>query len=128
MSNRIRDVQVSQRRWDAAEAELWITVTPERLTATTELRGRLMGPRCPGVSTVEVAYPLRPLPRSGAQPAGLAARVIIPDPIAAEPNRPFFYEGPVELWQDGQKCDEAPVRVMGKTGTAARRNASDGRD
>src|SRR5947208_5556374 len=104
MANHIRELQVTQRRWDAAEAELWITVTPEQLTPTTELRGRLVGPRCPGVSTVEVAYPLRPLPRSGDTPAALTARVIIPDPLAGEPNRSFYYEGPVELWQDGQKC------------------------
>jgi hypothetical protein len=119
MSNRIRDVQVTQRRWDAAEAELWITVTPEQLTPTTELRGRLVGPRCPGVSTVEVAYPLRALPRSGDDPATLTARVIIPDPLAREPERPFYYEGPVELWQDGQKCDEAPVRVIGRNSPSA---------
>jgi hypothetical protein len=128
MSNRIRDVQATQRRWDAAEAELWITVTPEQLTPTTELRGRLVGPRCPGVSTVEVAYPLRPLPRSDDSPAALTARVIIPDPLPGEMSRPYFYEGPVELWQDGQKCDEAPVRVMGKVSTAARRNEPDGRE
>jgi hypothetical protein len=119
MSNRIRDVQVTQRRWDAAEAELWITVTPEQLTPTTDLRGRLVGPRCPGVSTVEVAYALRPLPHSGADPTALTARVIIPDPLVGEPNRPFYYEGPVELWQDGQKCDEAPVRVLGRNSPSA---------
>jgi hypothetical protein len=114
MSNRIRDLQVTQRRWDAAEAELWITVVPEQLTPTTEVRGRLVGPRCPGVSTVEVAYPLRPLSRPPEGLAGLTARVIIPDPLAWEPQSPFVYEGPVELWQDGQKCDQRPVRVLGR--------------
>ena len=64
MSNRIREVRVTQRRWDAMEAELWITVVPEQRTPTLEVRGRLVGPHCPGVTTtVAVAYPLRPLPR-----------------------------------------------------------------
>ena len=119
MSNRIRNVQITQRRWDAAEAELWVTVEPELLTPTSEVRGRLMGPRCPGITTVEVAYPLRPLPRPQPGQAGLTMRVIIPDPVAWEPQRPFVYEGPVELWQDGQKCDQVPVRVVGRAVTGS---------
>jgi hypothetical protein len=114
MSNRIRNVQVSQKRWDAAEAELWITVEPEHITPTTELRGRLVGPRSPGVTTVEVAYPLQPLPRPQAASSQLTMRVVIPEPVAGRREQPYFYEGPVELWEDGQKCDQAPVRVSGR--------------
>ena len=114
MSNRIRNVQIAQRRWDAAEAELWVSVEPEVLTATTEVRGRLMGPRCPGVTTVEVAYPLRPLPRPQTGQAVVIDARRDPRPVAWEPQRPFVYEGPVELWQDGQKCDQVPVRVLGR--------------
>jgi hypothetical protein len=114
MRNRIIDVQVSQKRWDAAEAELWITVVPERRTPTTALRGRLIGPRCAGVTTLEVAYPLQPLPRPEPDPAALTMRVVIPDPLAWEPERPFVYEGPVELWEDGQKCDQRPLSVRGR--------------
>lgn len=114
MTNRIREVQVTQRRWDVAEAELWITVVPEQLTPTTELRGRLVGPRCSGTSTVEIAYPLQPLPHPAETTNGLIARVVIPDPLTWEPQRPYVYEGPVELWQDGIKCDNTPVRVLGR--------------
>jgi hypothetical protein len=113
MSNRIREVALSQHRWDAAEAEIWITVQPEQPGAGLELRGRLVGPRCPGVRTIEVAYPLRPLPAAAA-PAGLAARVVIPEPVAWQPDHPCCYEGTVELWQHGQKCDQAPLRVVGR--------------
>src|SRR4051794_3816870 len=101
MANRIREVQVHDRSVIPAEAEVWVRVVPERLTPATEVRGRLMGPRCAYASTVEVAYPLRPLgppvgnglravpaARGGERPPcrwgnddapGLTLRVVIPE-------------------------------------------------
>ena len=55
---------------------------------------------------MEVAYPLRPLPNSN----GLSARVVIPEPSLWEPACPFLYEGVVELWEDGARCEQAPIR------------------
>jgi hypothetical protein len=110
MDNRIRRVEVRDRSLAAAEAEVWITVEPERLTPTTELRGRLMGPRCAFANTVEVAYPLRPIPRPPQEPGRLTMRVIIPEASLWEPESPFLYEGPVELWQDGRRCDRITIR------------------
>jgi hypothetical protein len=107
MSNRLRQVTARLHRLSAAEAEVWLLVEVERVTPTTEVRGRLTGPRCPGVTTVEVAYPLRPFPR---QPDGvppLSQRVVIPDPSLWEPGQPFLYRAVVELWQDGERCDRA---------------------
>jgi hypothetical protein len=115
MENRIRNVQITQRRWDASVAELRITVEPETMTPTTEVRGRLEGPRCPGVTTLEVAYILRPLPGPRKSESGIAMRVVIPDPVAWEEASPYVYEGSVELWQDGRKCDERPIRMVGKS-------------
>src|SRR5206468_2968618 len=60
--SRIRQVIVRNRILDPASSELWVTVRVDRRTPTTEVRGRLTGPRCPYATTVEVAYPLRPLP------------------------------------------------------------------
>ena len=106
MDNRIRQIEVRDRSLVPAEAEVWITATIEQPTPTTELRGRLMGPRCPYASTVEVAYPLRPLPPGRApEPAGLTRHVIIPEACLWEPESPFLYQGLIELWQDGQRCD-----------------------
>src|SRR5262249_20990251 len=106
MDNRIRQIEVRDRSLVPAEAEVWITVTAERQTPTTELRGRFMGPRCPYASTVEVAYPLRPLPPGHvSESPGLTRRVVIPEACLWEPESPFLYQGPVELWQDGQRCD-----------------------
>ena len=106
-----------------------ITVFAEHQTPTTEVRGRLMGPCCPYASTVEVAYPLHPLsgalgaltqPRSPAlgaltqprspEPAGLTRRVIVPEASFWEPQCPFLYQGPIELWQDGQRRDRVIVK------------------
>ena len=39
MPNRIREMVVRDHRLDPAEAEVWITVAPEELTATTRIGG-----------------------------------------------------------------------------------------
>jgi hypothetical protein len=110
MSNRILQVQVREHSLDPAQAELWITVSAEHVTPTTELRGRLAGPRCLYAATIEVGYPLSPFPRRPEGLEGLAARVVIPEPSLWEPQCPFVYQGTVELWQDGARCDQAPIR------------------
>jgi hypothetical protein len=112
MSNRIRRTTVEVRRLSPAEAEVWVVAEVDAVTLATELRGRLVGPRCPGTSTVEVAYPFRPPPRPGAEALGtLAVRALIPEPNLWTAEMPFVYEGPLELWQDGRRCDLATVSV-----------------
>jgi hypothetical protein len=106
MPNRIRHVEVRDQSLSPAQAEVHVLVTPEARTPATEARGRLMGPNCPYSSTVEVAYPLRPLPAEG---EALACHVVIPEPSLWEPESPFLYRGPVELWQDGARCDRVTL-------------------
>jgi hypothetical protein len=106
MDNRIVRVEVVDRT-PPPEAELRLTIVPERRTASTEVRGRLMGPRCPYSNTVEIAYPLRPLPSETSQ--GIAVRVVIPEASSWDPESPFLYAGPVELWQDGARCDRVTI-------------------
>lgn len=113
MDNRILDICIEDHSLDPATAEVWITVTPERLTPTTEVRGRLMGPICPYASTVEVAYPLTRLRRpdtEAATPEILRLRAVIPEPSLWDTQSPFLYGGPLELWQDGRCCDRLNVR------------------
>jgi hypothetical protein len=112
MDNRIRQIVVRDRSRAPAQAEVWLSVFPEFQTPATEIRGRLMGPRCPYASTVEVAYPLRPLPPGSTptEPDSLTMRVIIPEASLWEPQCPFLYEGPIELWQDGRRCDRIVLR------------------
>ena len=80
-----------------------------------ELRGRLMGPRCLGTSTIEIAYPVRPLP--SAEPTIRTARVIIPEPNLWTEKKPLTYWGPVEVWQDDALVWSQSVEVglRGKT-------------
>jgi len=94
--------KVHVRRLDAILADLRIEFAG--LPAGAEVRGRLMGPRCPGISTVEIAYHLRRV-----EPA--AYQVLIPEPTLWTPDRPYVYEGPVELLQDGVKTGAMTVSV-----------------
>jgi hypothetical protein len=109
MTNRILQISVRDHSLVPAEAEVRIDVTPERPGGGAEVRGRLMGPRCRFAGTVEVAYHLRGVP--GAEAGGvLTARAVIPEASLWEPQTPHLYAGPVELWQDGARCDAVEVR------------------
>jgi hypothetical protein len=110
MANSIRELALHDRSRDPAEAEIWVSVVPERITSSTEVRGRLMGPRCVYSSTVEVAYPLKPFARPLEGWPGIVRRVVIPEASLWDPLCPFLYEGPVELWEDGQLCERVEVR------------------
>jgi len=70
-----------------------------------EVRGRIMGPHCPGVSTIEVAYLLR------AVGPGKIYQVLIPEPTFWKPETPFVYEGPVEFWRGGKKEGETVLSL-----------------
>ena len=118
MKNRIRNTTVGIRSLSAAEADVWLIVEVERRTPGTELRGKVTGPRCPGVTTVEVAYPLRPLSYSVESPDGtVRARVLIPEPNLWTEKTPFVYEVHLELWQDGEKTDRATLQLGLKQAT-----------
>jgi hypothetical protein len=110
MPNRIRTLELIDRSLHPASAEVWVRVEPEEPAAGLELRGRLMGPRCRYSNTVEVSYPLRPLKQSPPGLTGLLARVVVTEASLWDPESPFYYEGPVELWQDGRCVDRATVR------------------
>ncbi len=118
MSNRIREFEVQLTRLNPAEAELWIRVVPERSAPDLEIRGRLIGPRCIYATTVEVAYPLRRLRPSIEAASGLVRRVVVPEPSFWEPETPFLYQGPLELWEGGRPVDRVHVscglRVVGQ--------------
>src|SRR5690348_16124906 len=107
MDNLIRMLLVRNGPLTPTQAEVWITVIAEHKTPATEVRGRLMGPRCRYSTTVEVAYPLRLPPPQHVPPGvlGLTMRVVIPEASLWEPESPFLYQGPIELCQDGRRCD-----------------------
>jgi len=39
----------------------------------------------------------------------LTMRVVIPEASLWEPESPFLYQGPVELWQDEQLCERVQL-------------------
>ena len=104
--NRIRDVVVLNHRLDPIETELHVHVKLDELTAATEIKGRLIGPRNAHAATIEIAYPLREFERHD----HVVLRVIIPEPSSWEPKTPFLYEGPLELWQDGVLVERVAIR------------------
>jgi hypothetical protein len=105
MLNRIRDVVVLNHRLDPVETELSIHVLLEKITPGTELKGRLIGPRCAFSTTIEIAYPMRESDRSD----HIELRVVVPEPSWWEPETPFLYVGSVELWQDGEFCERVAI-------------------
>lgn len=112
MSNRIVKSVVRVRRFDPVEAELTMDVHCERVTAATAVKCQLTGPRCPYATTVEIAYSFRELSRTDCphEPPQVRLRAIIPEPSPWDPVSPFLYEGFVELWEDGSRCDQKRIR------------------
>jgi hypothetical protein len=110
MPNRIRALQIHDRRLVPVEVELGITVIPEYYDAATRITGRLVGPRCRYSSTVEVAYPLGEVHRNDAEDGPrIFLRLVIPEASFWEPATPFLYRGPVELWQGNNCCDAVTI-------------------
>jgi hypothetical protein len=99
------NVHIRLLRLTPTDAELAINVPPE-----FEVRGRLMGPSCPYSTTIEVAYHVR------------ANRVIIPEPAWWDPQSPFLYRGPIELWREGEKVESSRLQVGLRHTTVAGNN------
>lgn len=77
------------------------------LPADVEVRGRLMGPRCPGVTTIEISYALRPVGKAPVR----EYQVLIPEPSFWEAARPYVYEGPLEFWRGGEQLGKTWASV-----------------
>jgi hypothetical protein len=100
-------------RLTQAEAEIRFLVSTSAGGADLHIRGRLMGPRCPYSSTIEVAYPLKEIERS-VNPTGgtsILLRTVIPDPSMWDPQSPFLYSGPLGIWQADQALEQNTVQI-----------------
>jgi hypothetical protein len=74
-----------------------------------EVKGKLVGPRCEGRSTLEIAYPFREVgPINGWE---LALEAVIPEPNLWTPEEPFRYDGVLEVWENGVKKDTKAFSV-----------------
>ena len=102
-------ITVEPVRVSPAEAVLVVRVELDAPLPGAAARGTLVGPRCPGVSTVEIAYRLEPLPAVG--DTVLSLRAVVPEPNLWSPAAPFRYDGRAEVWVDAAKVGERPFAV-----------------
>jgi hypothetical protein len=102
-------LEVRDKILNPAEAEIWITLRSAEPLSAVDIRGRLIGPRCPYATTVEVAYPFSPLPGPVRKPGEVTARVIIPEPSFWDPESPFLYQGSAEVWKEGERWFETEI-------------------
>src|SRR5262245_59996874 len=102
--NRLRGIQTCKLTVSPAEADIWFKVLVQRVTAGTEVHGRIVGPRSLFAETAQVVSPLRSVRHKGEEQA-LIARTAFPSPGLWRPDDPLLYRAVVELWQDGIRCE-----------------------
>ncbi len=85
-----------------AIAEFLVRVHLDDPRRECEVTGRVVGPHCPGISTVEVAYPMTVLNRSV---SSASLRCVIPEPNLWKPDAPFAYAVSVEVRVNGEVTD-----------------------
>jgi len=95
---------IETRSLDPASAEVWVTHSSP--PPTTEIRGRLLGPHCPYTTTIEIAYPLRPLRSEQQTQDALRLRAAIPEASLWDPQTPFLYTVLLELWDTEQRIHQ----------------------
>jgi hypothetical protein len=89
-----------------AVAEFVARVELDGPAAECELAGHAVGPRCAGISTVEVSYPMTV---AGAHGAAVILRCVIPEPNLWAVERPNTYRVVIELRLDGRVVDERGI-------------------
>jgi hypothetical protein len=105
----VQAVEIWDHSLSPVAADLRVRFSFKMSAVGLDLRGRLVGPRCRYASTVEVAYPFRPLPPTAADAQTLSARVVVPEPCFWEPACPFLYEGFVEVCRDDTLLERYPI-------------------
>ncbi len=109
MARHIWDIRISQRSLSPVEADLLVEVDVDAASPDFEIRGGLVGPTCAYSSTIEISYPLRPLPRDP-ESAELRGRIVIPEPSWWDPISPFLYHGRMEIWRNGHCLVRPKIR------------------
>jgi len=99
---RIVSLDIEPGRASQASADFVIRVNLDGPAAGCAVAGRVVGPRCPGVSTVEVAYPLVEVARSD---TAVSLKCVIPEPSLWTPEAPFLYAWSIDVEVDGEQTD-----------------------
>jgi len=82
-----------------AVAEFLAHVELDALATDCDVTGHATGPRCAGVSTVEVTYPMKVAEVGGTT---VSLRCMIPEPNLWSPETPFTYATTVEIRCGGE--------------------------
>ncbi len=103
--NRLSWIQPERLLVSSREADIWFNAGVQKIDSGTELRGRIVGPRCLFTDAPTAVSPLRSTVRKRNEQPILLARTSFPKPSFWHPDSPNLYRVVLELWQDGQRCD-----------------------
>ena len=112
MSEHITELTVRQLRVSTVEAVLLVELTLADVPDGAHVRGRIHGPRIPGEDTLEDSFDIRDVRREGDH---ITAKFIVTEPLGWTEQRPFGYEGRVELWRDDARLCERRFAVRFRT-------------
>src|SRR5579871_4918830 len=96
-------------RADTTIAQFLVKVTLDNPVGETEVKGQVVGPRCPGFSTVEIAYPLSQFDKWGSV---VVLKGVIPEPNLWSETTPFVYEIAVEVLVGGKSIDSRTTPLV----------------
>jgi hypothetical protein len=99
---KIVSMTVELVRADTAAAQFLVRVALEGPLAGCEMKGRVIGPRCPGITTVEIAYPLLLVEASE---TAATFKGVIPEPNLWTKEAPFVYDLRLEVWLEDRQTD-----------------------
>jgi hypothetical protein len=99
---KIASLTTEIKRATTAVAQFLVRVVLDGPVSGCEIKGRLLGPRCPGITTIEIAYPLVPIEYSETTKTFIG---VIPEPNLWTPEARFVYELAVEVWVEGKRTD-----------------------
>jgi len=104
---KITSLTVEMVRADTAAAQFLVRVVLDGPLVGGEIKGRVVGPRCPEITTVEIAYPLVAIE---ATETSAQLKGVIPEPNFWSPEAQFVYDLTVEVWAE---CGQIDRRTSG---------------
>jgi hypothetical protein len=105
---KIASLAVEMLRADPASAHFLIRVVLDGPATGCEVRGRVVGPHCPGVTTVEIAYPLV---NADVRDTTRTLKGVVPEPNLWTPETPFVYVIIVEVWTGDRQTDSRRITI-----------------
>jgi len=99
---KITSLTVEMVRADTSVAQFLVRLTLDGSVTDCTLQGSVVGPRCPGITTVEIAYPLVLVETNE---ANASLKGVIPEPNLWTPEAPFVYEMTVDVRLGDRKTD-----------------------